>query len=931
MPRRDGTQAVADPISPSELLRRIAQGTGADVSPDDAVRALQAAAFKDLRLASESADSVIDVADTAAEPATRVRARSAVATVHCLANRFDEALERLNEADEIANASDDATQQMQVSLAFVQPLARLGRFDDAKAWAERALECARRSGDSDGEGRAECNVGVICRMQGNTREAIRRFDRSLDLLENEAARAQIVSNRAEALLEIGSFDDAERAFAAAADSFDRLGMRHASAIARGNLADLLGRQGRLQEALDAFEAARRSAGDAAPGDAARLLSEEAEVVARMGALERADGLFAQAVAELDRHGLRVEATRARVRWAESLAALGETSRAEAVLEVAVSAAEELNQPTLAARALCARARSLVQREAFIDARACAERAIELGDDAPAELAEAHTTAAEAARLIGDLDAATLHADAAAALAREHALPLIMTATLAQSAEIAARLGDRETARTALSEALRVVEHQRGAFAVGGDRMTWLAQHIGLYRELLRLTLEIEGDTEAGVARALHIAEAARSRELLESLGGVGEGSRDEDHTARRIVHERAIVELLRRRGDKADRDAADKAERELDAAAAGFDRSLRYRELLGSAPTLGEVRRVLRDTDAFVSYVPVGDRLGALVLRRDSASFVSLDTSIDDLWHLAESLLFEAELSVRRVVRSGTFADPAGEESLRGGFRRLYQATIEPIEGQLNGATRLLISPHGPLNAVTFNAAFDGAQYLVERREIAFVPSASLLVTPGPRPDESDTGLTSIGFSDAAAPRAEHEADRVADAWSAKASTGREATSAAFANAFARSRVVHVASHARFPAGQPLDAGMLLADGWLTARRVYEMRSRGALVVLGSCGAGRSVVEVGDEFLGLSRAFLTAGASGVVAPMWSAGDAFSERFMQQFHASLRTGGNDIGRFVAEPAAALAQAQRASILQKHSPALWASFTMIGRER
>ena len=62
-----------------------------------------------------------------------------------------------------------------------------------------------------------------------------------------------------------------------------------------------------------------------------------------------------------------------------------------------------------------------------------------------------------------------------------------------------------------------------------------------------------------------------------------------------------------------------------------------------------------------------------------------------------------------------------------------------------------------------------------------------------------------------------------------------------------RARVIHIASHARFVRSDPLASGLRLADGWLTARDILNLRIGGATVVLSGCDTGRAVIASSDE------------------------------------------------------------------------------------
>jgi CHAT domain-containing protein len=67
---------------------------------------------------------------------------------------------------------------------------------------------------------------------------------------------------------------------------------------------------------------------------------------------------------------------------------------------------------------------------------------------------------------------------------------------------------------------------------------------------------------------------------------------------------------------------------------------------------------------------------------------------------------------------------------------------------------------------------------------------------------------------------------------------------------------------------------------------LYELDLAAEVVVLSGCGTGLSVVERGDELIGLVRGLLYAGAQTVVATLWDAQDESTARFMTAFYRYL---------------------------------------------
>jgi CHAT domain-containing protein len=132
--------------------------------------------------------------------------------------------------------------------------------------------------------------------------------------------------------------------------------------------------------------------------------------------------------------------------------------------------------------------------------------------------------------------------------------------------------------------------------------------------------------------------------------------------------------------------------------------------------------------------------------------------------------------------------------------------------------------------------------------------------------------------------------------------------------------VLHLACHGMFRVDNPMFSALKLYDGWLAASDVIRFDFAGALVTLSACESGRNEVFAGDELMGLTRAFLGAGATTLVASLWLVQDQTTAELMEMWYEQLRKG---VGR-----AAALRNAQLALKESWSHPYYWAPFVLIG---
>jgi CHAT domain-containing protein len=164
---------------------------------------------------------------------------------------------------------------------------------------------------------------------------------------------------------------------------------------------------------------------------------------------------------------------------------------------------------------------------------------------------------------------------------------------------------------------------------------------------------------------------------------------------------------------------------------------------------------------------------------------------------------------------------------------------------------------------------------------------------------ESPLRLGSAGF--VAGPRvvrAEAEVRGAAEAWrSAPVLAGHEATAASVSDLAGRVDVLHLAAHGRHSAENPLFSGLELADGPWFGYDIDQLPAVPDVVLLSACEVGRSSVRWGEELIGMTAAWLHAGARTVVASPAAVNDVAAHDALVRLHQALVSG--------TDPAAALA--------------------------
>jgi CHAT domain-containing protein/tetratricopeptide (TPR) repeat protein len=279
-----------------------------------------------------------------------------------------------------------------------------------------------------------------------------------------------------------------------------------------------------------------------------------------------------------------------------------------------------------------------------------------------------------------------------------------------------------------------------------------------------------------------------------------------------------------------------------------------------------------------VQYFRIGDGLCCLTLRsgEDVPILHLIETTISDVAATAAAAPWAAGTDIDKwTALLATLAQPIAERSTKGDL--------------------LWIVPCGPLHQVPFHAAVVDGVPLVERNPICHSPSASVGALCLDRARRRYRKAIVFGDTTGDLAFARIESQRVAARFNTRAQVGDEATEEALVDARAQAGddldVVHLAAHGTFDADDPLDSGIQMAGGGnqpalLTARDVVRDRLPVELVALSACESGRTHVFDGDEPVGLTRAFLSAGAASVVATLWLVNDLSTRLIVERFYDTL---------------------------------------------
>lgn len=287
-------------------------------------------------------------------------------------------------------------------------------------------------------------------------------------------------------------------------------------------------------------------------------------------------------------------------------------------------------------------------------------------------------------------------------------------------------------------------------------------------------------------------------------------------------------------------------------------------------------------------------------------------------------------------------------------LNQVHRILIEPIADFLPNKDenpRVTFIPQDFLLKVPFAALLGatGRRYVIEDFIISTSPAIHFLDLARAAREKSELN-TNTEFSLLAVgnpkmpipelpqlPSAQREVDMIRDIVNSEDSevfVGTRANKKNVVAAMPKHKILHFATHARIDEsdshGDYSMQGLIVlaksedgstCNGLLTAEEVRSMQLHAELVVLSCCDTGLGKVT-GDGVLGLSRAFLAAGAACVIVTLWKIVDRSTSQLMTSFYREYKSSRD----------AALALQRAMKILQAkeatRSPRHWAAFSIVG---
>jgi len=274
--------------------------------------------------------------------------------------------------------------------------------------------------------------------------------------------------------------------------------------------------------------------------------------------------------------------------------------------------------------------------------------------------------------------------------------------------------------------------------------------------------------------------------------------------------------------------------------------------------------------------------------------------------------------------------------------KKLYTVLIAPAEKLIQKNSRVVVLPDGNLNSLNFETLIvsgskheDKPHYWIEDVTITTANSLALLARSSMSGPPNPGRLLVVGDALAASPdfpplpQAGKEVGLLENYFSSSQRlelTGANATATRFLSSEPEKfSYLHFATHGTASRTRPLESAVILSpegDSFkLYARDVVKHPLNAYLVTISACNGAGTKSYAGEGLVGLSWAFLRAGAHNVIAGLWEVSNASTPQLMDELYKGIHAG--------EDPATALRNAKLTLVHSSgnyRKPFYWAPFLL-----
>ncbi|MHB8654055.1 MAG: CHAT domain-containing protein [Terriglobia bacterium] len=943
--------------------------------------ARQTAAQGDPRAALPEFDRALALYQTQHDPHGEAQTLNAIGNTYENLGDFDKALDYLHRAlaikQELGDRLEEGKTLSNLGLVFWDQ----ADYPKAIEHFNRSLQIAREVKDQKLEGTVLNNLGLVYDEMGEYTRSLDYYKQALEIqrgIHFERGESNTLGNIGGVQLNLGRYRAALPYYQQALEIDERLKLKRGASLDLGNIAQCQIGMGQLGEAVHTFDRALTLAREAgAKKDEADWHKGKGSAYISLGKYDLARAEYRQAVEIYENAGLKQPLIEGLEDDGNLHEQLGDSASAEKDFRRALDLSRSIGHPRGVTASLMSLGDLEWRRKRYAQAAALYQESYARAQDSDdrGAMATSLVSLALALRDQGRLSEARQKAQQALEIARQTGAALTEAQALYALGELALKnkdaqgaidqysagmkiaqtagntelewrldygkgqalesLGRDEDAVAAYQQAVEIIEGVRNQLAEERFQAGYIEDKYQVYVALVRLLLK-KGKT----GQAFLFSEKLRALSFLELVNRnpPPTANQKEAELRSRIQElQRAIKEEYekappQRRGAALEMFSRNLAQTERDYQALLDDLRGTQQENAAvrglTVPSTKQMQSELPADSALIEYIVGDESVSIFVLTKANLRALTVPVKAGDL---------EAKVELFR----GLIAREGGKDWMKPG-KSLRHLLIEPVEkdGWLAGVTRVVMVPHGVLQYLPFAAlprlSGAGSRMLVQDYVVDYLPAASALVY-APKTQDPKGNLFALAPSSSRLRFAPQEARSVGSFYPAHSLVlvGAGATKLAFEQQAENFKIIHLAAHGFFDPVNPIFSGVDLQpdkhdDGRLRVYEIFRLHIHARLVTLSACetalGSGYfSEYPAGDDIVGLTRAFLYAGSSSVMASLWEVNDRSTLDFMRSFYSNLQR---------TDEASALRKAQLAMI-ESHDrysqPYFWAPFVLVGKNK
>ncbi|MEP1151184.1 MAG: CHAT domain-containing tetratricopeptide repeat protein [Balneola sp.] len=323
--------------------------------------------------------------------------------------------------------------------------------------------------------------------------------------------------------------------------------------------------------------------------------------------------------------------------------------------------------------------------------------------------------------------------------------------------------------------------------------------------------------------------------------------------------------------------------------------------------SITDLQKKMTEKDAMIEYLVTKNKLAAFWITKSNVSYhiVDVDSVSNPQEYLSDKIsdFRQAIQDQDDVAKLAQLSEP------------LMELLIDPYLQSSPEIDNVIIIPTQSISILPFDALYRNGEFLVERVNIKYLPSAStynFIENPHRTDSKKILAVAGSGFNSgtsddamrtqdnyASLPSTLLEIDAISKEFDDYTALRNEQVTESTVKSLPLNeyRYLHFATHGNVNEQNPQQSGLIISkmnafensfgeDGYLNSLEISKLSLTADLVVLSACNTAIGKMVSGEGLLGLQRSFFKAGASSVIVSLWNVYDKSTSALMGEFYRKL---------------------------------------------